>query len=233
MLPSVTVGPTAAHHSATVIFLHGLGDTGHGWAPVMKILARSLPFVKFILPHAPSRPVTLNYGMAMPAWFDIVTLEEGDDRQDQAGLFHTRKAIEEIVEGERKGGIPAERIILGGFSQGGAVSLLTGLTSSIRLGGILCCSGYLPLHKTFTTIFNPANKDIPVFMGHGTADMVVRYKWGQDSARWIREEAGCSRVTFKSYSNMDHSCNNLEIEDIREFLESILCNGADQSKETL
>lgn len=220
MLSNIVINPSSTH-TATVIFLHGLGDSGHGWAPVMRLLSKSLPFIKFILPHAPQQPVTLNGGMRMPSWYDIYSLDEGEGREDEDGLMKSRKDVNDLIDAEIKGGIPESRIVLGGFSQGGVVSILTALTASYRLAGLISLSAYLPLRKSFTTHMNHSSKSLPIFMGHGTADYVVQYKWGKDSHAWMKE-AGCTNVTFKSYENMQHSCNDLEIEDVREFLDGCL-----------
>lgn len=226
---SIVITPTTTH-SATIIFLHGLGDSGHGWAPVMRMLSRSLPFIKFILPHAPAQRVTINGGARMPSWYDILSLEESDEREDQAGLMQSRDTVLKIVDEEMKGsGVPSERIIVGGFSQGGAVALLTGLTSPHNLGGVISLSSYMPIRKHFLNTLSANSTQTPVFMGHGTVDGVVSFQWGKKSAEALKA-AGC-KVTFKSYQNLDHSCNDFEIEDVREFIESIL--RADKSKDTL
>ena len=205
-------------HSATVIFLHGLGDTGHGWAPVMRMLSRTFPFIKWILPTAPHRHVTLNMGTRMPAWYDILSLDEKDEREDEVGLLQTRGFLIDLIKKESEE-VPSSRIVLGGFSQGAAVSLLAGLTGEHGLAGIISLSGYLPLRPKFGSLLT--TKSVPIFMGHGTADFVVRYKWGKDSAGWLKE-AGCTAVQFHTYENLEHSCNDLELEDIREFLSSCL-----------
>lgn len=220
MLSNIVISPSASH-SATVIFLHGLGDSGHGWAPVMRMLSKTLPFIKFILPHAPQQPVTINGGMRMPSWYDIYTLDESEGREDEAGLMKSRKEVSDIIENEVRNGIPESRIVVGGFSQGGVVSILSALTGSHNLAGLVSLSAYLPMRKSFGTHMTSSSRSLPIFMGHGTADFVVQYKWGKDSHGWLKE-AGCTNVTFKSYENMQHSCNDLEIEDVREFLEKCL-----------
>lgn len=230
MLPNLVINPSSAH-SATVIFLHGLGDSGHGWAPVMRILAKALPFVKFILPHAPQQPVSLNGGMRMPSWYDIYSLDEFDGREDEVGLVKSKKEINDIIESEVKSGLPESRIVLGGFSQGGVVSIFSALTGTYNLAGLISLSAYLPIRKSFASHMNPALKSLPIFMGHGTADYVVQYKWGKDSYGWLKG-SGCTNVTFKSYENMQHSCNDFEIEDVREFLERCFANNVD-AKESL
>lgn len=218
MLGSVIISPTSPH-TATVIFMHGLGDSGHGWAPVMRMLARSLPFVKFVLPHAPTKAVSLNRGLSMPAWFDLFSLDELDGREDEDGLMQSKEQVLRLIEEEKNEGIPEERIVIGGFSQGAALGLFTALTSARKLAGIVSLSGYVPLRAKFSSLIQPAARSVPVFMGHGTADYVVQYKWGKDSADYLRDHH-CS-CTFKSYENLDHSCNDTELQDVREFLDTV------------
>lgn len=158
VLQSIVVPPTAKH-TATVIFLHGLGDSGAGWAPVARLLSQNpkLTHINWILPHAPVQRVTLNMGMQMPSWFDIASLDADltgglvDDRirpdraEDQEGMLSSAMAVGGIVTKEVDAGIDSKRIVIGGFSQGAALSLLTGLTSERRLGGLVSLSGWLPL----------------------------------------------------------------------------------------
>ncbi|KAJ1927906.1 hypothetical protein EC988_010201, partial [Linderina pennispora] len=134
-----------AQHTASVIFLHGLGDSGHGWAPVAQILSRTLPHVKFILPNAPESPVTLNFGMSMPSWYDIRSLERVTKDEDEAGMRESMIKVNKIISDEVAAGISPERIVLGGFSQGGAMTLFTGLQSELKLGGLIVLSAYLPI----------------------------------------------------------------------------------------
>jgi len=157
-------------------------------------------------------------GTRMPAWYDILSLDEKDEREDEVGLLQTRGFLIDLIKKESEE-VPSSRIVLGGFSQGAAVSLLAGLTGEHGLAGIISLSGYLPLRPKFGSLLT--TKSVPIFMGHGTADFVVRYKWGKDSAGWLKE-AGCTAVQFHTYENLEHSCNDLELEDIREFLSSCL-----------
>jgi predicted esterase len=150
-LSFLTVKP-ATQHTATVIFLHGLGDSGHGWEPVAKMLAKNpkLSHIKWILPNAPKQPVTLNYGMSMPSWFDIRSLDKDltadDGGEDADGMLSSAMKVNALVTTQVDDeNIPANRIVVGGFSQGAALSLLTGLTSERRLAGLVCLSGWLPL----------------------------------------------------------------------------------------
>ncbi|KAG8984051.1 hypothetical protein FRB90_005602, partial [Tulasnella sp. 427] len=144
-LKSVVVAPKAAHTS-TVIFLHGLGDSGYGWEPVADTLAPKFPNTKWILPHAPSTPVTINMGMKMPSWFDIMSLNDFDE-EDEPGIIKASLSINQLITAEVDGGIAASNIILGGFSQGCALAVMTGLTTERKLGGLVALSGWLPLRR--------------------------------------------------------------------------------------
>lgn len=154
-LEFLTVLPTAKH-TASVIVLHGLGDSGHGWKPVAQMLAKDpkLAHIKWILPHAHKTPVTLNMGMNMPSWFDITSLElDSVGGEDSKGMLASSVLVNRIITAEvDEANISADRIVLGGFSQGAALSLLTGLTSERRLGGIFALSGWLPLNGKIRSV---------------------------------------------------------------------------------
>uniref|UniRef100_A0A8C0L6S0 palmitoyl-protein hydrolase n=1 Tax=Canis lupus dingo TaxID=286419 RepID=A0A8C0L6S0_CANLU len=139
----------AERETAAVIFLHGLGDTGHSWADALSTIR--LPHVKYICPHAPRIPVTLNMKMVMPSWFDLMGLSP-DAPEDEAGIKKAAENIKALIEHEMKNGIPANRIVLGGFSQGGALSLYTALTCPHPLAGIVALSCWLPLHRAFPQV---------------------------------------------------------------------------------
>jgi predicted esterase len=145
-------------HTASLIFLHGLGDSSRGWSSVFNMLSRNpkLQHIKFILPNAPSQPVTLNRGMRMPSWFDIRSLdEEGmleEGGEDQEGMLQSGLGVTTLIGKEVDAGIEGNRIIVGGFSQGGAIGLLTGLTSERRLGGIISLSSWLPMNKKMPSV---------------------------------------------------------------------------------
>uniref|UniRef100_A0A8C4L3M9 palmitoyl-protein hydrolase n=1 Tax=Equus asinus asinus TaxID=83772 RepID=A0A8C4L3M9_EQUAS len=143
----------AERETAAVIFLHGLGDTGHSWADALSTIR--LPHVKYICPHAPRIPVTLNMKMVMPSWFDLMGLSP-DAPEDEAGIKKAAENIKALIEHEMKNGIPANRIVLGGFSQGGALSLYTALTCPHPLAGIVALSCWLPLHRAFPQVTAPA-----------------------------------------------------------------------------
>src|SRR5690606_29799455 len=171
-------GPEPTH---SIIWLHGLGADGHDFEPIVPELQHpGLPALRFIFPHAPVRPVTLNQGMPMRAWYDLYGLDR-DAREDIDGLRAARHAVTELIEQENRRGIPAERIVLAGFSQGCATALYTGLRHAEPLAGLIGLSGYLPLRNTLPAERHPANAATPVFMAHGTMDMVVPMAYAETS----------------------------------------------------
>ncbi|KAJ1918783.1 hypothetical protein H4219_002402 [Mycoemilia scoparia] len=207
-------------HTATMIMLHGLGDTGHGWSFLAQYMRAYIPHVKFIFPNAPVRPISLNGGMPMPGWFDIYSLDKIIGQEDEEGLLKSRDYIQGLVDKEVEAGIPSDRIVLGGFSQGGAMTLLTGLTLKKKLAGMVVLSGYLPLHSKVFSMASKESKLVPIFQGHGTDDQVVSYKFGQQS----RDELANNKynVEFNSYSDMGHSACDDELKDLVKFLEKVI-----------
>ena len=176
---------TAPRPTAAVIWLHGLGADANDFVPLVRELdlrdsTGNALAVRFVFPNAPVMPVTINGGMRMRAWYDILHLDlgGGDDgsapREDEAGLRASQAAVDALVAREIARGIPASRIVLAGFSQGAAMSLLAGLRQRARLAGLLVLSGYLPLAVMTVAERHPANADVPIFMAHGTQDPVVR-----------------------------------------------------------
>ncbi|KXS12010.1 putative acyl-protein thioesterase [Gonapodya prolifera JEL478] len=212
--------PAKIAHTATVLILHGLGDSGHGWAPIATALAPLLPHVKFVLPHAAVRPITINQGMRMPGWYDISSFDFDRRSEDEAGLSESVKQIEELIQDEIASGITADRIVLGGFSQGAAMSLLTTLTTSTKLAGAFAMSGYLPLATKFPAAANPANKQTPIALFHGTDDEVVLMRHGKTTYDAL---VGWGyKVTWKEYDGMGHSASEEEVADLARFLKGIV-----------
>jgi len=212
LLPHITLdsGPEPRY---SVIWLHGLGASGEDFVPVAQEL--HLPrAVRFIFPHAPARPVTLNGGYVMPAWYDIVS-SEIDAAQDAAGIAASRHEIEKLIAHEIARGIVPARILVAGFSQGGAVALHTGLHAPARLGGILALSTYLPLADTTRAADIGHSRDTPIFMAHGLQDPVVPYTLGRQSAAYL-QQLGCT-VSWHEYA-MPHSVCMEEIRDIGNWL---------------
>ena len=203
----------------SVIWLHGLGADGNDFASMVPQLdLRGCPPIRFIFPHAPSMPVTVNGGYMMPAWYDILGANLVD-RQDAAGIQKSEKAIVALIEQEVARGIPYERIVLAGFSQGCAMALHTGLRLPHRLAGIMALSGYLPLASQFAAERHTANAKTPVFMAHGTQDPVVILKRGEDSRDALK--ALGHPVQWHTYP-MPHSVHPQESADIAAFLKQVL-----------
>lgn len=201
---------------ASIIWMHGLGADGHDFEPIVDAL--NLPGVRFILPHAPYRAVSINNGYEMRAWFDIFGLD-ADSPQDETGIRQSRQEIEALIAKEKARGIAAQRIVLAGFSQGGAIALHTALRHAETLAGVLVLSSWLPLKTRLQQEAHLANRALPVFMAHGTFDSIVPLQTAENSARLLTE-AGYP-LTWQTYP-MAHSVCDREVADIRQFLCSIL-----------
>ena len=170
---------TGATPRASVIWMHGLGADGHDFAPIVPELGlpRSMS-VRFVFPHAPMRAVTVNQGWVMRAWYDVRD-EGGERREDEAGVRESQRAITTLIERERTRGVPDRHVVLAGFSQGGAIALHTGLRHPERLAGIMALSTFLPLPATLEVEASAANRDVPVFIAHGTADQMIPLSRGR------------------------------------------------------
>ena len=178
LLPAIEV-ETAANPKFSVIWLHGLGADGSDFVPVVPELGLAVePGVRFIFPHAPAIPVTCNGGYVMPAWYDIISLEANSRSVDSAGIVASRQAICDLIAREIQRGIRCDRIFLAGFSQGGAIAYSTALTYPEKLAGVIALSTYLPLPDLLADEATSANRAIPIFAAHGTADDVVSFALG-------------------------------------------------------
>jgi phospholipase/carboxylesterase len=204
---------TGPQPEAAVIWLHGLGADGHDFEPIVPELELSKP-VRFVFPHAPIRPVTINNGMRMRAWYDI--FQFGGGREDDAGLRASQKLVEEMIRAQ---GMPPGKIVLAGFSQGGAIVLQTGLRQSERLAGIMALSCYLPIASTVAAERSAASQSVPIFMAHGRFDDVIPIQRAQAS-REALEKMGYP-VEWHEYP-MPHSVCAEEIADISAFLSKVL-----------
>lgn len=217
-LPETIEVQTGARPDAAVIWLHGLGADGHDFEPVVPALG--LPgrlAVRFVFPHAPVRAVTINMGTRMRAWYDIVALNGG--REDDTGIRASQQMVEGLIERERSRGIDARRIVLAGFSQGGAIALHTGLRHAVRLGGIMALSTYLPLAGTLEAERHPANSDVPILMVHGLHDEMIGIARARAS-RAALEALGYS-IEWCEYP-MGHAVCQQEIAAIGDWLGRIL-----------
>jgi phospholipase/carboxylesterase len=210
---------TAPRPNATVIWLHGLGADAHDFEPVVpEIVRRGERAWRFIFPHAPIRPVTINGGMAMAAWYDILGVDRGAS-EDVDGFRSTDAAVRELIENEAARGIPAGRTVLAGFSQGGAVSLYSGLRHPQRLAGIVALSCYLPLAGTLNAERAPANDGAQIFMAHGISDPMLPLALGLNSRQTLTSLGYA--VEWHQYP-MAHSVCEAEIGDIRAYLRRVL-----------
>lgn len=209
---------TGATPDASVIWMHGLGADGHDFEPIVPELRLPAAMaVRFIFPHAPERPVTLNMGMRMRAWYDI--LELGGTREDGEGLRASQAAIEALIDTETSRGIAPGRIVLAGFSQGGAIALQTGLRHPQRLAGIMALSTYLPIAGTVETERSAANADLPIFMAHGSEDPMIPIDRAERSRKML-EKLGYP-LEWHAYP-MPHSVCPQEIADISRWLVKLL-----------
>jgi len=218
LLPSIEL-ETGPRPTAAVIWLHGLGADGNDFAPIVNEmrLPPSLP-IRFVFPHAPVRPVTLNNGFRMRAWYD---LSAGDitNRADVAGVLDSQAHIEALIAREKSRGIDARRIILAGFSQGGVIALYTGVRHAERLAGIVALSTYVVLPDRLAEEGSAANRDVPIFMAHGTSDPMVRLEWGEAGRRAL--VAAGFAVEWHTYP-MPHSVVWEEIEAVSAFISRVL-----------
>jgi len=210
---------TSANPDASVLWLHGLGADGNDFVPMVpELVRRGERAWRFVFPHAPQRPVTINGGMRMRAWYDILGLER-TTVEDEAGFRESERAVRELIERETARGISPHRIVLAGFSQGGAVSLYTALRFSERLAGVMALSTYLPLAVRLAADRVPANDGTPIFMTHGLFDPVLPFAWGVASREAL--VALGYPVEWHQYP-MAHSVCESEIADIRHFLFRVL-----------
>lgn len=216
MLEHILVNHMPNSETTNIIWLHGLGADGHDFEPVVQML--NLPHIKFILPHAPYRPVTLNNGYEMRAWYDIFGLQP-DSPQDESGINQMQATINSMIEAEIARGIPSQRILLAGFSQGGAMALHTATRFDQPLAGVLALSTYLPLKNQLQEKQHPANKHLPIWMAHGRHDSVITLATAQSSKQTL--EAAGYEVEWHEYE-MPHSVCEEEINDIRDFLLRVL-----------
>ncbi|KAG5648792.1 hypothetical protein DXG03_000141 [Asterophora parasitica] len=242
-LKFLTVSPTSKH-TATVIFVHGLGDTGHGWKPVADMFRTdpALAHVKWILPHSPVRSVKANMGMEMPSW--CVSLpaapqtpanrtDQYIDGPDEMGMLQSARLINQLITAEVDSGTPPSRIVLGGFSQGATMSLLTGLTGERTLAGLVVLSGWLPLRSKFKAMASPHASSIPVFWGHGSVDPLVKFQFCKDSSEFLTSQLGIPLVpnqppnenkglSYNIYDGMGHTTNQRELDDLKAWIKRAL-----------
>lgn len=222
LLPHIELN-TGADPAGTVIWLHGLGADGWDFVPIV----RELPLpedlaLRFIFPHAPVRPVTINGGVEMRAWYDIA-MNDISRLPDERGIRESQAALERLIARERDRGVDGARIVLAGFSQGGAIALQTGLRHANRLGGIVALSTYLPLESSLEAEASSANRATPILMAHGTEDPVVPVQLAEVSRATLQKRG--YEVEWHTWP-MPHSVCAEEVEAISAFFGRIFGGGA-------
>ncbi|CAI2313274.1 unnamed protein product [Caenorhabditis sp. 36 PRJEB53466] len=210
---SPAVVPPRGEHKATIIFLHGLGDQGDGWADAFRSEVRH-ENLKAICPHSNERPVTLNMGMRMPAWYDLYGLD-ASAREDEAGIQAAAQYVHRLIDAEVAAGIPASRIAVGGFSMGGALAIYAGLTYPQKLGAIVGLSAFFLQRTKFPGKYT-ANNATPIFLGHGDSDFLVPLQIGQMSEQLIKQFN--PNVELHVYRGVQHSSCSEEMQNLKTFL---------------
>ena len=221
-IPETVEIETAANPVGSVIWLHGLGADGHDFEAIVPELRLPASLsLRFVFPHAPVRPITINGGMAMRAWYDIISMEK-KGRADETGVRESSTLVDALVEREQQRGIDSSKIVIAGFSQGGAIALHNVLRTSSKFAGLMALSSYLPLQSTIDSEVaekpDAGDTSLPVFMAHGTSDPMVPYQGGRTSAE-ILEKLGYT-VEWHDYP-MAHAVCAQEIADISDWLQAI------------
>jgi phospholipase/carboxylesterase len=213
---------TGKQPTASVIWLHGLGADGNDFVPIVQELdLAGAPAIRFVFPHAPMQPVSINNGHVMRAWYDIKwgDLEARSKQADERGVRASEVAVARLIDAETAAGIASEKIVLAGFSQGGAIALQTALRYPKTLAGIMALSTYLPLHESLATEAAATNRKLAIFMAHGTQDGVVPYELGARSRDLLVQQGYA--VEWHEYP-MQHSVSLEEIEDVATWLKRVL-----------
>lgn len=210
---------TGPEPEASVIWMHGLGADAHDFEPAVPMLhLDSGRAVRFVFPNAPVRPVTINGGMQMRAWYDLVSASR-DAPEDEVGIRASASALEALIQRERDRGIAADQIVMAGFSMGGAMALFTALRYPEKLAGVLALSTYLPIAQVVTAEVSAANAGLPIFMAHGQSDDVVAFNFARKS-RQLLHQMGYP-VEWHEYP-MAHSVIPEELQHVKEFLERVI-----------
>jgi phospholipase/carboxylesterase len=207
---------TAPNPEASIIWMHGLGADGNDFAPLADEIGLPVA-VRYIFPHAPMMPVSINGGYVMRAWYDIS--DAAIRREDEAGVRASQRSVEALLAREKSRGIGASRIVLAGFSQGGAIALQAGLRHGERLAGIMALSTYLPLSDQFAAEASPANREVPIFMAHGTADPMIAFARAEASRDLLQQQGYA--IEWHEY-RMQHAVCPQEIADLGAWLARVL-----------
>lgn len=209
-----------------LIFVHGLGDSGEGWSWFPQLIKQAniihnSETINYVFPNAPLAPVTANGGMRMPSWFDIYEFNNPRAKSDVAGFLKSVEALQGFIKEQISQGVPAERIILGGFSQGAAVSLATAALLDVKIGGVVALLGFCPIADTVREKYTGVNATTPVFQGHGNVDPIILHEWAV-AAKDLYKGLGFKNYQFETYNGLAHSASEEELGDVMEFIGKIL-----------
>lgn len=211
---------------SAIIFLHGLGDSGEGWSWLPQVvelanIIKDPETINYVFPNAPLVPITVNNGFPMPGWFDIYQFGPGP-KEDAQGFLKTYNYVRDLIKEQiEKHNVPAERIIVGGFSQGAAISLATAALLDFKIGGFVALSGFCPATKYVTQECKGQNFETPIFQGHGDLDNVVPFAYGQHSGDFYKK-LGFTDLTFNTYKGVAHSADDVELRDMVKFINDVL-----------
>lgn len=207
--------------TGTVIIMHGLGDSGHGWKFLSDLLHQYDQFksVNFIFPNAPIKPLTAAGGERISQWFDFFEIGNPNARQDEDGYWKSVDDITQLINDETsKNGIDPSKIIVGGFSQGASLSLGIAASYDKKLAGILCLSGFFSMKQGIVSRLKETNKNTPIFHGHGDLDPMISINFAKSTAKYFKDDLGFVKYDFHEYPGMTHSTCNEEISDIADFI---------------
>lgn len=222
---AIRIPANGSQGKAALIFVHGLGDSGQGWSWLPQLIAQSKLIttpINYVFPNAPEIPITINNGYRMPAWFDIYELGNPSAKQDIEGFFKSCDILKNLVKQQiEEFKIPPEKIIIGGFSQGAAISLATLATMETKIGGCVALSGFCALRKEVESKLLSANLDTPIFQGHGTADPVINYQYGKKTSEFFKE-LGFKNLDFQTYPGVQHSASDEELAAVIKFIKDVL-----------
>lgn len=222
---AIRIPANGSQGKAALIFVHGLGDSGQGWSWLPQLIAQSKLIttpINYVFPNAPEIPITINNGYRMPAWFDIYELGNPNAKQDIEGFFKSCDVLKNLVKQQiEEFKIPPEKIIIGGFSQGAAISLATLATMETKIGGCVALSGFCALRKEVESKLLSANLDTPIFQGHGTADPVINYQYGKKTSEFFKE-LGFKNLDFQTYPGVQHSASDEELAAVIKFIKDVL-----------
>ncbi|KAI5956567.1 hypothetical protein KGF54_001042 [Candida jiufengensis] len=225
---AIRINATVLPAKAAIIMVHGLGDSGSGWSWMAQLIEQTklIPeskSINYVFPNAPTIPITANNGYNMPAWFDIYEFGTAKAKQDVDGFFKSCEVLKGLVDEQiNKFNVPADKIIIGGFSQGAAISLATLTLLKIKIGGCIALSGFCGVSDEVTSRHTKdINYDTPIFQGHGTVDPMINYDYGKQTSEFYKK-LGFKNLNFHSYSGVAHSTSEEELIDVVKFIKSII-----------